>query len=89
MKTTFQVRVRRDGRLTLPRELRDRVPFKSGATLTLYDLGNGVVVISSTRPRFSAIADKLAREWREAGLSLDSMLATLRQVRKERDARKR
>jgi hypothetical protein len=30
------------------------------------------------------IADQLANEWREAGVTLDSLLSTLRQVRKDR-----
>lgn len=86
MKTVFQVRLRRDGRITLPRELRDHASIEAGTTLTLYDLGNGVLLLSRAPSRVSGITDKLAQQWREAGVSLEDMLAELRQVRKERDA---
>lgn len=89
MKTTFQVRVRRDGRLTLPKELRDSTHIESGTMLTLHDLGDGVIVMSQTHSRTDQIADQLAQEWRAAGISLDSLLTTLRRVRKGRDTTKR
>ena len=89
MKTIFQVRVQRNGRITLPKELRDSADIEAGSRLTLHDLGNGVVIMSHTSSRLTKVADQLAQEWREAGESLDSMLATLRQVRKKRSASKR
>jgi len=89
MKTIFQVRIRRNGQITLPKELRDRSLIESGTSLTLHDLGSGVLVMSRTHSRVSKIADQLAQEWREAGESLESMLATLRQVRKEHHTPKR
>ena len=89
MKTTFQVRVRRDGRITLPKALRDRNHFESGTRLTLHDLGDGVIVMSRTHSRVSKVADELAKKWREAGESLDSMLTTLREVRKDHHTTKR
>jgi AbrB family looped-hinge helix DNA binding protein len=87
MKTLFEVRVRRNGQITLPKELRDRASIKTGTTLTLHDLGNGVLLLSALSSRVSEIADRLAQQWRESGVSLEDMLAELRQVRKERDAR--
>lgn len=87
MKTLFEVRVRRNGQITLPKELRDRASIKTGTTLTLHDLGNGVLLLSALPSRVSEIADRLAQQWRESGVSLEDMLAELRQVRKEHDAR--
>lgn len=83
MKTIFQVRVRHGGRIVLPGELRDRSGIEIGTRLTLHDLGNGLIVISRKRNRLSRIADQLANEWREAGITLKSMLAALREVRNE------
>ena len=88
MKTTFQVRVRRNGVITLPKELRDRTGIESGTKLTLHDLGDGVIIISRTRSRMDTIADELAQEWRAAGMSLDSILKTLHEIRKKRSLRK-
>ena len=88
MNNTFQVQVVRRGVITLPKELRDHNHFEEGDTLTLIELGDGVVVMSSHRSRVDEIADKLAKEWQDTGESLETMLATLRDVRAEYDAKK-
>ena len=89
MQTIFQVRIRRNGQITLPKELRDRSLIESGTLLTLHDLGDGVIVMSRTQSRTDKIADQLVRKWREAGESLESMLTTLREVRTEHHTAKR
>ena len=83
MNNTFQIRVRRRGTITLPKELRDRNNIEEGNVLSLIDLGNGVLVLSLQRSRVDEIANKLALEWRKSGESLESMLDTLREVRAE------
>jgi len=88
MSNTFQVQVVRRGIITLPKELRDNNRIEEGDLLTLIDLGDGVVVMSPQRSRVQEIADKLAKEWQESGETLESMLTTLREVRKEYDAKK-
>ena len=85
---TFQVQVVRRGIITLPKELRYHNNIEEGDTLTLIDLGDGVVVISPKRSRVDEIADKLAKEWQDSGESLESMLSTLREVRAEYDTKK-
>jgi len=85
---TFQVQVVRRGIITLPKELRDHNNIEEGDTLTLIDLGDGVVVISPKRSRVDEIADKLAKEWQDSGETLESMLSTLREVRAEYDTKK-
>jgi AbrB family looped-hinge helix DNA binding protein len=89
MSKTFQVQVVRRGVITLPKELRDQNKIEEGNTLTLIDLGDGVVVISPDRSRVDEIADKLAKEWRASGESLESMLSALREVRAEYASKKR
>jgi len=89
MSNTFQVQVVRRGVITLPKQLRDQNRIEKGDTLTLIDLGDGVVVMSPRRSRVDEIADKLAKEWRSSGGSLESMLTTLREVRAEYGAKKR
>lgn len=85
---TFQVQVVRRGIITLPKELREQNNIEEGDTLTLIDLGDGVVVISPKRSRVDEIADKLAKEWQDSGETLESMLSTLREVRAEYDTKK-
>lgn len=88
MNNTFQVQVVRRGIITLPKQLRDNNQIEEGDLLTLIDLGDGVVVMSPRRSRVAEIADRLAKEWQESGETLESMLATLREVREEYDAKK-
>jgi AbrB family looped-hinge helix DNA binding protein len=89
MGNTFQVQVVRRGVITLPKELREQNEIQEGDTLTLIDLGDGIVVMSSHRSRVDEIADKLAKEWRDSGATLESMLSTLREVRAEYHAKKK
>jgi len=84
MKTVFEVRVRRNGQITLPSELRKRARFEQDTPLVLRDLGNGVLLMNKARSRTAKLADTLAEQWQEAGMSLEDMLAALRQVRKEK-----
>jgi AbrB family looped-hinge helix DNA binding protein len=85
---TFQVQVVRRGIITLPKELREHNNIEEGDTLTLIELGDGVVIMSPKRSRVDEIADKLAKEWQDSGETLESMLSTLREVRAEYDAKK-
>ena len=89
MNNTFKVQVVQRGLITLPKELREQNRIDEGDTLTLIDLGEGVFVMSSRRSRVDEIANKLAREWRESGETLESMLKALREVRAEYDSKKR
>lgn len=88
VNNTFEVQVVRRGIITLPKELRDQNQIEEGDTLTLIDLGDGVILISPRRSRLDEIADKLASVWQANGESLESMLATLREVRAEYDTKK-
>jgi AbrB family looped-hinge helix DNA binding protein len=66
--------------ITIPKELRDAYGIGEGDTLTLLDLG-GVFVVSPRVSRVDAVAERLAAEWKDRGLTLDEMLATLRERR--------
>ena len=88
MNNTFKVQVVRRGLITLPKELRDQSHINEGDTLTLIDLGDGVVVMSPRHSRVDEIADKLAKEWQDSGETLESMLTILREVRAEYDSKK-
>jgi len=62
--------------------------IEEGDTLTLIDLGDGVVVMSPKRSRVDEIAHELARGWQDSGETLESMLSTLREVRAEYGTKK-
>lgn len=88
MNKVFQVQVVRRGIITLPKELRESNNIEEGDMMNLIDLGDGVVVMSPQRSRVDDIADKLAKEWKDSGESLESMLTTLREVRAKYDTKK-
>lgn len=88
MNRSFQVQVVRRGIITLPKELREQNNIEEGDMLTLIDLGDGVVVMSSRRSRVDDISNKLAKELQDSGETLESMLVTLREVRADYDTKK-
>ena len=88
MRSTYQVQVGRRGVITFPKKLRDQNNIEDGDILNLIELSDGVFVISTSRFQVDEIANKLAQEWQDSGQTLESMLATLREVRAEYDAKK-
>jgi len=88
MNNTFQVQVGRRGVITFPKQLRDDNQIVEGDTLTLIELGDGIVVMSPNRSRVDEVANKLAKEWRDSGETLESMLVSLHEVRAKYDAKK-
>jgi len=88
MNEVYRVQVVRRGIVTLPKELRENNNIEEGEMLNIIDLGDGVFVFSRQRSRVDEIADKLAKEWKDSGESLESMLTTLREVRAKYDTKK-
>lgn len=86
MSTTIQIRGK--GVITLPFELRNKYGLGEGEVLQITDLGNGSFLLSPRRSRVDKLADKIRSELESHGESLESMLATLREVRAESDAKK-
>ena len=86
MKSTFQVKVTKNGAITIPRKLMEKYSVGEDAMLALTDLGNGVVVLRLRKPEVNEIADDLSKQWQASGISLETMLGTLREVRSEFDA---
>ncbi len=79
---TILIQVGRRGALTLPKKLREKYNIKQGDVLTLLDLGGTFVLI----PRVSVVdklADEIARELQEKGLTLEEMLRSLQDERKK------
>ena len=78
MDTTLQVRQR--GSLTLPASLRARYKIKPGDTFRILDL-DGILVLTPMVPMVPELAREIERARIEAGLSLEEMLAALREQR--------
>lgn len=75
MDATIQVRQR--GTLTLPAELRDKYGIGAGDIYRLIDL-DGVFVLTPMAPE---LAREIERLREAAGLSMEEMLASLREQR--------
>ncbi len=78
MSVTLQVRQR--GTLTLPAELRQQYGIREGDTFRLVDL-DGLFVLTPMTPIVPELAREIERARLETGLSVDELLAGLREQR--------
>ncbi|MBC7249777.1 MAG: AbrB/MazE/SpoVT family DNA-binding domain-containing protein [Anaerolineae bacterium] len=78
MAATVQVRQR--GTLTLPAELREKYGIAPGDTFRLVDL-DGIFVLTPMVPMVPELAREIERARLEAGLSIEELLANLREQR--------
>lgn len=78
MSVTIQVRQR--GTLTLPAELREKYGIRPGDTFRLVDL-DGIFVLTPMVPMVPELAREIERMRLEAGLSVEDLLAGLREQR--------
>ena len=78
MESTVQVRQR--GTLTLPAELREKYGIEPGDTFRLVDL-DGIFVLTPMMAMVPELAREIERARVEAGLSIEELLANLREQR--------
>ena len=78
MEATVQVRQR--GTLTLPAELRAKYGIRPGDTFRLVDL-DGIFVLTPMVTMVPELAREIERVRLEAGLSIEELLASLRDQR--------
>jgi bifunctional DNA-binding transcriptional regulator/antitoxin component of YhaV-PrlF toxin-antitoxin module len=78
MDATLQVRQR--GTLTLPVELRTKYNINAGDTFRLVDL-DGIFVLTPMTPMVPELAREIERARIEAGLTIEELLAELREQR--------
>lgn len=83
MDATIQIRQR--GTLTLPAELRNKYRIRPGDTYRLVDL-DGILVLTPMAPVVPELAREIERIRLEAGLSINELLADLREQRERYDA---
>jgi AbrB family looped-hinge helix DNA binding protein len=82
MESTVQVRQR--GTLTLPAELREKYGIEPGDTFRLVDL-DGIFVLTPMVAMVPELAREIERARVEAGLSIEELLASLREQRERYD----
>ena len=71
------------GVITIPKSIRESYGMQAGDTFTLLDLG-GVFLLNPRRSEIDAIADRMAAQWTEDGVSLETMLKALKEERERR-----
>jgi AbrB family looped-hinge helix DNA binding protein len=78
MDITLQVRER--GVVTLPADLREKYGIRPGDSFRLVDL-DGIFVLTPMTPMVPELAREIERVRREAGLSIEELLDSLREQR--------
>ena len=74
-------RVRARGQITIPRDIREEMNLDELATVNLFRVGKALL-LTPKRLQRSSLAKKVEREMRRQGLSLEDLLADLRDQRK-------
>lgn len=80
MDATVQVRER--GVVTLPMEVRKKYGIQTGDTFRLVDF-DGILVLTPMTPMVPELVREIERASVEAGLSLDELLQSLRELREQ------
>jgi bifunctional DNA-binding transcriptional regulator/antitoxin component of YhaV-PrlF toxin-antitoxin module len=74
------------GQLTLPKAYRDAVALDTGASITVLQVGSGLLLIPEDA-RFRALCDRVAAAFGRHGVQADALLATLPDARERVFAR--
>lgn len=78
----FTVQMRARGQMTIPRKLRDALSLEDGDTVTLFQIGDAVV-LTPKPSRTYELADKIADLMENEGVTLADLLADLPKIREE------
>jgi len=81
MPATYNLQLSQRGVLVLPKALRESYNLQPGDSFTLLDLGEGVLVLKRGQSEIDMIADRIKQMMLEEGVTLESMLLTLREER--------
>ncbi len=78
----FTIQVRSQGRVTIPRKLRDALSLEDGDFLTLFQVGN-VAVLAVKPSRTYELTNKITHLMDETGVTLAELLEDLPKIREE------
>ena len=78
--TTLQIR--RKGTVTLPASLRKKYKLEEGQILTLIDLGEGTILLTTKISQVDKLADQIAEGFKRENITFDDLLQALDEVRK-------
>ena len=78
--TTLQIRAK--GTITLPASLRKKYGLEEGEVLTVIEIGDGTFMLAPKTSKVMESADKVARMVKEANVTLEELLETLDEERR-------
>ena len=67
--------------MTLPKELRDANDIRDGDTILLVDAGDGVIIMKHQTSQVDRIANKIAADFRNNGITLEDALEEIKRIR--------
>lgn len=82
MSQTTTITLGQRGVVTIPKGIRDSYHLEEGDELTLLDM-DGVLLLKPGRSEIDEIAERLGRELRGRGESLEGMLKMVREQREQ------
>ncbi|WKZ47518.1 MAG: AbrB/MazE/SpoVT family DNA-binding domain-containing protein [Anaerolineales bacterium] len=77
--TTLQIR--RKGTVTLPACLRKKYKLEEGQILTLIDLGEGTILLTTKVSQVDKLADQIAEGFEKENITFDDLLQVLHEIR--------
>lgn len=82
MKTISHLQVKSRGRINLPKQFRDTLAIEDGDIMVLAEVGNGVIIMQHKKTQVDQIANALAQQLREKGVTLKDIRKEIKKIRK-------
>jgi AbrB family looped-hinge helix DNA binding protein len=76
------VKIRRKGTITIPAKLRKEYKLKENQTLTIFDLGEGTILLTPKVSRVDKLANQIAEKFKDEGITFENLLQALNDMRK-------
>jgi antitoxin PrlF len=75
-------RIQKKGQVTIPIEIREKLGLKEGDLVAFFETGNGIL-ISPQEAIASELLDRIGQSLKEAGITLDELVESGRDIRGE------
>ena len=79
--TTLRIRSKRT--ITLPASLCKKYKLKEGGTLTIIDLGDGIILLKPMTSQVDKLANRIAKKLKKENITLDDLLQALDEEREK------
>lgn len=83
MTNSTSIQIRSKGTVTLPVELRRKYHLDEGDIITLIDLGDGALLLTSGVTQVDRLGDRVAQILEDEDVAMDDLLRTLEEEREQ------